>query len=80
MFDSIYGKILCLPDEYIVFPGHDYSGQTSSSIGEEKMFNPRLTQSKRDFVETMKHLQLPLPKLIHVAVPKNMVCGILDEQ
>lgn len=80
LFDSIYSKLLCLPDEYIVFPGHDYSGQTSSSIGEEKRFNPRLIQSKRDFVETMKRLQLPLPKLIHVAVPKNMACGIIDEQ
>ena len=79
MYDSIHGKILSLPDEYIVFPGHDYTGQTSSSIGEEKKFNPRLTQNKKDFVETMKTLQLPMPKLIDIAVPKNLVCGILNE-
>ena len=79
MYDSIHGKILSLPDEFIVFPGHDYTGQTSSSIGEEKMFNPRLTQSKLDFVETMKNLQLPMPKKLNEAVPKNMVCGIVDE-
>jgi len=70
---------LSLPDEYIVFPGHDYTGQTSSSIGEEKKFNPRLTQNKKEFVETMKTLQLPVPKLIDIAVPKNLVCGILNE-
>ena len=79
MYDSIHGKILSLPDEYIVFPGHDYTGQTSSSIGEEKKFNPRLTQNKKDFVETMKTLQLPMPKLIDIAVPKNLVCGIVNE-
>jgi sulfur dioxygenase len=79
LYDSIHGKILSLPDEYIVFPGHDYTGQTSSSIGEEKKFNPRLTQNKTDFVETMKTLQLPMPKLIDIAVPKNMVCGIVNE-
>ncbi len=71
---------MSLPDEFIVFPGHDYTGQTSSSIGEEKMFNPRLTQSKLDFVETMKNLQLPMPKKINEAVPKNMICGIVDAQ
>ena len=79
LYDSIHGKILSLPDEYIVFPAHDYTGQTTSSVGEEKMFNPRLTQTKKDFVETMKNLQLPMPKLIDIAVPKNMVCGIFDE-
>ena len=79
MYDSIHDKILSLPDEYIVFPGHDYTGQTSSSIGEEKKFNPRLTQNKKEFVETMKTLQLPVPKLIDIAVPKNLVCGILNE-
>ena len=80
LFDSIHRKLLILPDDYIVFPGHDYTGQTSSSILEEKMFNPKLTQSKKDFVNTMQNLQLPLPKLIDIAVPKNMVCGIVDEE
>ena len=54
-------------------------GLTSSTVGEEKRYNPRLTQTKEDFVITMKNLQLDLPKLIDLAVPANMVCGIQDE-
>lgn len=54
------------------------TGYTSSSVGEEKKYNPRLTQSKEDFCKTMKNLQLDLPKLIDLAVPANMVCGIQD--
>lgn len=78
LYDSIHKKILSLPDEYSVFPGHDYMGRTSSSIGEEKRFNPRLTQNKSDFVETMKNLNLVYPKLMDVAVPANMVCGLQE--
>ena len=78
LYDSIHNKILSLPDEYSVFPGHDYVGRTSSSIGEEKRFNPRLTQKKADFVETMKNLNLVYPRLMDVAVPANMICGIQE--
>ena len=79
LYDSIHGKILSLPDDYIVFPGHDYGGQTTSSVGEEKKFNPRLTQSKLDFVETMKNLKLPKPRLMDMAVPRNLICGLHEE-
>lgn len=51
-------------------------GQTSSSIGEEKKFNPRLRNSKADFVEIMKKLHLVYPRLMKVAVPANMICGL----
>ncbi|CAF0995743.1 unnamed protein product [Brachionus calyciflorus] len=78
LYDSIHKKILSLPDEYSVFPGHDYMGRTSSSIGEEKRFNPRLTQNKEDFIETMKNLNLVYPRLMDVAVPANMVCGLQE--
>jgi sulfur dioxygenase len=54
-------------------------GFTSSSIGEEKRLNPRLIQTKINFIETMKVLKLPYPRLIEKAVPANMVCGILED-
>ena len=52
------------------------TGFTSSTVGEEKRNNPRLTQTKEEFVNTMKNLQLDLPKMIDLAVPANMCCGI----
>lgn len=79
LYDSIHQKILCLPDDYIVFPGHDYNGFTSSSIKEEKQYNPRLTKNREEFVQLMNNLQLAYPKMIDKAVPANMVCGIIDE-
>lgn len=51
-------------------------GQTSTSIGEEKKFNPRLTSSKKDFIEIMKKLNLVYPRLMKIAVPNNMICGL----
>ena len=53
-------------------------GQTSTSIGEEKKYNPRLKQDKENFILTMKNLNLVYPRLIDVAVPANMVCGIYE--
>jgi sulfur dioxygenase len=54
-------------------------GFTSSSIGEEKKLNPRLIQTKSKFIETMKTLNLPYPRLIDRAVPANLVCGVLED-
>jgi sulfur dioxygenase len=67
-----------LPDECAVFPGHDYKGQMSSTIGEEKALNPRLklANSKEQFVDIMNNLKLAMPKKIDVAVPANLMCGI----
>lgn len=64
MYRSIYDKIFTLSDDYLIYPGHDYTGQTVSSVGEEKKFNPRLTVEEEKFVEIMKNLNLPYPNQI----------------
>jgi sulfur dioxygenase len=56
--------LFALPDDYIVYPAHDYKGETCSTIGEEKKFNPRLTLDEKAFVECMAKLDLPYPKEI----------------
>jgi sulfur dioxygenase len=77
LFRSVRGKIFSLPDECIIFPGHDYRGLTATSVGEEKLYNPRLAEAilEQDFVGYMKHLGLPHPKQMDVAVPANLKCG-----
>ena len=66
-YDSIFGRLLKLPDETMVFPAHDYKGDTVSTIGEEKRFNPRLqVRSVDEYVELMNNLNLPNPKLMDV--------------
>ena len=59
-----------------MLPGHDYKGRSFSTIGTERQVNPRLTQTKADFVSLMANLGLPHPKKMDVAVPANMVCGV----
>ena len=76
-YDSIFGRLLKLPDETMVFPAHDYKGDTVSTIGEEKRFNPRLqVRSVDEYVELMSNLKLPNPKLMDVVVPANMHVGL----
>src|SRR4051795_6552207 len=76
-YDSIFGRLLKLPDETMVFPAHDYKGDTVSTIGEEKRFNPRLqVRSIDEYVELMSNLKLPNPKMMDVAVPANMHVGL----
>lgn len=77
LFDSIRTKIFSLPDETLLYPGHDYKGHTHSSIEMEKKFNPRigLDKSKIDFVKIMNDLKLDYPKKMDIAVPANMACG-----
>lgn len=76
LYDSITEKLFTLPDHVWVYPGHDYRGQTVSTIGEEKQYNPRLAgQSKTAFVQLMGSLNLPNPKKIMEAVPANQHCG-----
>ena len=63
-------------DETLVYPGHDYRGNTVSTIGEEKQWNPRFVGRNREqFIEFMHHLDLPNPKKIAEAVPANERCG-----
>ena len=76
-YASLFGRLLKLPDETLVYPAHDYKGDTVSTIGEEKAFNPRLqVKSIDEYVELMSHLNLPNPKMMDVAVPANMRIGL----
>jgi len=76
-YDSIFNKLLRLPDETLVFPAHDYKGDTVSTIGEEKFFNPRLkVKSIDEYVDQMNNLKLSNPKMMDVAVPANMQVGL----
>src|SRR5262249_27620360 len=79
-YDSIFNKLLRLPDETMVFPAHDYKGETVTTIGEEKAFNPRLQVKSVDhYVELMGNLKLANPKMMDVAVPANMRVGLAQE-
>jgi glyoxylase-like metal-dependent hydrolase (beta-lactamase superfamily II) len=77
LYESVTGKLFKLPDETKVWPGHDYKGQSVSTIGWEKQNNARLAKRTRaEFVELMGKLDLPRPKLIDVAVPANRNLGL----
>jgi sulfur dioxygenase len=79
-YRSIFSRLLTLPDETLVFPGHDYKGDTVSTIGEERRCNPRLqVQSVEEYVELMANLKLANPQMMDVAVPANMKLGLQQE-
>lgn len=78
LYDSVHSKILSLPHHFKVLPAHDYTGQTSSTVGEELKHNVRLTRTRDEFIKIMKNLNLPYPKQIDKALPANMVCGVFD--
>ena len=77
MYRSIKEQIFSLPDVCIIYPGHDYSGRTASTVAEEKQYNSRIggQASEKDFVGYMQNLGLPHPKNIAVAIPGNCRCG-----
>ena len=80
-YDSIFNKLLRLPEETLVFPAHDYKGETVSTIGEERAFNPRLqVKSADEYVALMNSLNLPNPKMMDVAVPANMKVGLAQDE
>ena len=80
-YESIFGRLLKLPDSTLVFPAHDYKGDTISTIGEERAFNPRLqVKSAEEYVALMNGLNLPNPKMMDVAVPANMHVGFHQEE
>jgi len=80
-YDSIFNKLLKLPDVTLVYPAHDYKGDSVSTIGEEKLFNPRLkVKSMDEYAELMNNLKLPNPKMMDVAVPANMRVGLHQEE
>lgn len=81
LYDSLHEKLLKLPDDTLVYPGHDYKGWTVSTVGEEKRHNPRLEPaSKEAFIALMNNLDLPNPKMMDVAVPANRTCGLSKNQ
>ena len=75
-YESIFGKLLKLPDEMLIYPAHDYKGDTVSTIGEERRHNPRLqAPSIEAYIQIMNNLHLPNPKMMDVAVPANQHIG-----
>lgn len=75
-WDSIVETLFSLPDTTTVYPAHDYKGWTSSSIGEERRFNPRLAgRTREEYVAIMRNLNLPSPRMMDIAVPANLACG-----
>ncbi len=78
LFDSVTQQLFTLPEDTLVYPGHDYRGRTVSTVGEEKASNARLGggRERADFVELMRNLRLDYPKQIDRAVPANLRCGL----
>jgi glyoxylase-like metal-dependent hydrolase (beta-lactamase superfamily II)/rhodanese-related sulfurtransferase len=81
LYRSIHTQIFTLPDDCLLYPGHDYRGLTTTSVVEEKAFNPRLggQLSQSDFVGYMDNLGLDHPKKMAIAVPANLKCGRPDD-
>ncbi|KAL0696537.1 hypothetical protein Bca4012_063717 [Brassica carinata] len=71
-------QIFTLPKDTLIYPAHDYKGYEVSTVGEEMQHNPRLTKDKETFKSIMSNLNLAYPKMLDVAVPANMVCGLQD--
>ena len=72
-YDSIFNKILKLPDNTLVFPAHDYNGKKSSTIQNERKNNPRLqVSSASEYADIMNNLNLSSPKMMDIAVPANV--------
>ena len=75
-YNSIFNRLLKLPEDTILYPGHDYNGKESSTIGNEKKFNPRLQVKNVDeYVELMPNLNLAKPQLIDLNVSRNIKLG-----
>jgi glyoxylase-like metal-dependent hydrolase (beta-lactamase superfamily II) len=75
-WDSIVNQLFRLPDETFIYAAHDYKGWTVSTIGEEKLYNPRIAgKTEAEYVAIMNALNLPDPKLMDIAVPANLACG-----
>jgi glyoxylase-like metal-dependent hydrolase (beta-lactamase superfamily II) len=75
-YNSLFNNILKLPEETLVYPGHDYNGKFSSTIGNEKKFNPRLqVKSVDEYVEIMSNLNLSKPEMMDNNISKNIQLG-----
>lgn len=78
LYQSVHSQIFTLPKETFIYPAHDYKGFSVSTVEEEMKYNPRLTKDEETFKSIMENLNLAYPKMIDVAVPANMVCGLQD--
>lgn len=79
-YDSIFNKLLKLPDDTLIYPAHDYKGDTVSTVDEERACNPRLqVSSEAEYVDIMNNLNLANPKMMDVAVPANLKIGLLQD-
>ncbi|XP_078394218.1 persulfide dioxygenase ETHE1, mitochondrial, partial [Cetorhinus maximus] len=78
LYRSVHSKIFTLPNECLLYPAHDYTGQTVTTVDEEKRLNPRLSKPLTEFIQIMSNLNLPYPAQIDQALPANMVCGLQD--
>jgi sulfur dioxygenase len=80
-YESIFNRLLKLPDETLVYPAHDYKGDSVSTIAEERAHNPRLkVRSVEEYEDLMANLKLANPKMMDVAVPANMRQGLHQEE
>jgi glyoxylase-like metal-dependent hydrolase (beta-lactamase superfamily II) len=76
-YNSLFNKLLKLPDETLLYPAHDYKGETVSTIGKEKKFNPRLqVRNAEEYVEIMKNLNLKKPTEIDFNIASNLKLGV----
>ena len=76
-YNSIFNRLLKLPDDTLLYPAHDYKGETVSTIGKEKRSNPRLQVSNVDeYIEIMNNLDLKKPEKIDYNVASNLRLGI----
>ena len=77
-YNSIFNRLLKLPEETLLYPAHDYNGEKVSSIGNEKKFNPRLqVKNEKEYIEIMNNLNLPKPKLMDINVARNIKLGAI---
>ena len=77
-YNSIFNRLLKLPEETLLYPAHDYNGQTVSTIGKEKKFNPRLqVNSVNEYIDIMNNLNLSKPKLMDINVASNIKLGAI---
>ena len=75
-YNSIFNRLLKLPEDTLLYPAHDYNGKKVSSIGNEKKFNPRLqVNSENEYIEIMNNLNLPEPKMMDINVARNIKLG-----
>jgi sulfur dioxygenase len=80
-YESLFSKLLKLPDDTLVYPAHDYKGDTVSTIAEERAFNPRLqVKSVDEYIDLMSKLNLPNPKMMDVVIPANLHVGMAQEE